>query len=116
MPHRNGRFRLIVATEPRSYRDVLAGVLEESHPQGIVVSVDPKQLERTLRRWPGALVVCSEVTPAVSELAGAWLQLAGNGEVAASSAADTQAIAYRVGLDGVLDAVKTAETHLAHLR
>jgi hypothetical protein len=116
MSHRYGRFRLIVATEPRSYRDVLAGVLEESYPQGIVVNVDPKQLEQTLRRWPSALVICSEVTPAVSELAGAWLQLAGNGEVAASSAAGTEAIAYRVGLAAVLDAVKTAEMHLAHLR
>jgi hypothetical protein len=116
MPHRNGGLRIIIANEPRAYRDALAGVLELKRPVDVVASVDPSQIEQALRRWRGALVVCSEVSPAVEELAGAWVRLGEDGEVAVSSAAEVEAMARRVGLDALLDAVDAAVMGLAHLR
>ena len=113
MPHRNGGLRIIVANEPRSYRDALAGVLEQTRPRDTVISVDPEQIEQALRRWPGTLVVCSRVSAAVNSLAGAWVRLDEDGEVVVSSAAEVEAMARRSGLDAVLDAVDSA---LAHLR
>ena len=79
MPHRNGGLRIIIANEPRSYRDALAGVLEQMRPLDTVASVDPGEIEQALRRWRGALVVCSEVSPVVDELAGAWVRLGEDG-------------------------------------
>jgi hypothetical protein len=116
MPRRNGGLRIIIANEPRAYRDALAGVLELKRPLDTVASVDPDEIEQVLRRWRGALVVCSEVSPVVDELAGAWVRLGEDGEVAVSSAAEVEAMAHRVGLDAVLDAVDAAGIHLAHLR
>jgi hypothetical protein len=79
--------------------------------------VDPGEIERALRQWPGAVVVCSEVSPVVVELAGAWIRLGDDGEVAVSSAADVEAMARRrVGLDAVLDAVDAAGIGLAQVR
>jgi hypothetical protein len=116
MPRRNGGLRIIIANEPRAYRDALAGVLEEMRPRDTVTNVEPGEIEQALRRWRGALVVCSVVSPVVDELAGAWVRLGEDGEVAASSAAGVEAMARRVGLDAVLDAVDAAGNHLAHLR
>jgi len=116
MPRQNGGLRIIIANEPRSYRDALAGVLEQMRPLDTVANVEPGEIEQALRRWRGALVVCSEVSPVVDELAGAWVRLGEDGEVAVSSAAGVQAMARRVGLDAVLEAVDAAGMRLAHLR
>jgi hypothetical protein len=116
MPRRNGGLRIIIATEPRSYREALVGVLEEMRPGDAVSNVEPGEVEHALRQSPGALVVCSEVSTAVVELAGAWVRLGEDGEVAVSSAADVEAMVCRVGLDAVLDAVDAAGIGLAHLR
>ena len=116
MPRPNGRLRIIIANEPRSYRDALAGVIKQARPRDGVMNVDPRQLEQVLRRSPGALVVCSEVSPAVQRLAGAWVRLGAHGEVEISTAAGVEAVARQGGLDAVLDAVDAAGTRLAHLR
>jgi hypothetical protein len=116
MPRRNGGLRIIIANEPRAYRDALAGVLELKRPHDTVANVDPGEIEQVLRRWRGALVVCSEVSPVVDELAGVWVRLGEDGEVAVSNAADVEATSRRVGLDAVLDAVDAAGIRLAHLR
>lgn len=116
MPHRNGGLRIIIANEPRSYRDALAGVLEQTRPRDSVISVDPGQIEHALGKWPGALVVCSEVTTVVEQLAGAWVRLSDDGEVAVSGGDEVEVMAHRVGLDAVLDAIDAAGIRLAHLR
>src|SRR5438045_8332518 len=110
MPRRNGGLRIIIANEPRSYRDALAGVLEQRHPQDTVATSEPGQIEQALRQWPEALVVCSEVTPAVEKLAGAWVRLGDDGEVAVSGGAEVVAMGRRVGLEAVLDAIDEAGT------
>jgi hypothetical protein len=115
MPTPNGGLRIIIANEPRAYREALVEVLKEMRPRDAVVSVEPGDVEHALHQLPGALVVCSEVSTAVVELAGAWVRLGEDGEVAVSSAADVEAMAHRVGLDAVLDAVEAAGIGLAQL-
>jgi hypothetical protein len=116
MPRRNGGLRIIIANEPRAYRDALAGVLELKRPGDTVANVDPGEIEQALRQWPGALVVCSEVSPIIDELAGGWVRLGEDGEVVVSSAAEVEAMVPPVGLDALLDAVDAAGIRLAHLR
>ena len=85
-------------------------------PLDTVTNVEPGEIEQALRRWRGALVVCSELSPVVVELAGAWVRLGEDGEVIVSSAAEVEAKSHRVGLDAVLGAVDAAGICLAHLR
>jgi hypothetical protein len=116
MPGRNGGLLIIVANEPRSFRDALTGVLRHARPQDSVVPVDPLEVDEALKRRRGALVVCSDVSPAVEQHAGAWVRLGENGEVEISRP-DVEAAAVQPnGLAAVLEAVNAAGTGLAHLR
>jgi hypothetical protein len=113
MPRRNGRLHIIVANEPRAYREALAGVLAARSPDDQVTIAEPSEIDPVLRRRLGALVICTEVPPVVSELAGAWVQLDADGGVAVSSFAEVQAMVRRDGLDAVLDAVDAAGESLS---
>jgi hypothetical protein len=84
-------------------------------PQDTVIEAEPGEIDQVLRRWSGALVVCNEVSPVVDQLAGAWVRLGEDGEVATSSAAEVDATSRRAGLDAVLGAVEAAGSRLAHL-
>jgi hypothetical protein len=108
MPRRNGRLHIIVANEPRAYREALAGVLAARSPGDQVTVAEPSQIDVVLRRRRGALVICTEVPPGVSELAGAWVRLGADGGGVVSNIADAQAMARRDGLDAVLDAIDAA--------
>jgi hypothetical protein len=73
-----------------------------------VTVVEPSQIDLSLRRRLGALVICTEVPPVVSELAGAWVRLDEDGGIAVSSFREGEAMARRDGLEAVLDAVDAA--------
>jgi hypothetical protein len=115
MPRRNGGLRIIVANEPRAYREALAGVLAARSPRDEVTVAEPAEIDQLLRRWIGALVICTKVQPIVTELAGAWVQLGVDGDVAVASFPEVQAMTERDGLDAVLDAIEAAGLFLAQV-
>jgi hypothetical protein len=106
---------IIVANQPRSYREALAAVLAASRPGDRVEAADPGQLEVRLAAEAGALVVCSEVSPAVSKLAGGWVQLDMDGGVVLSSLPEVEAMSRSMGLQAVLEAVARLGQALAHV-
>ncbi|MDX6548352.1 MAG: hypothetical protein QOG33_1902 [Gaiellales bacterium] len=116
MPRRNDGLHIIVANEPRAYREALVGVLAARSPRDEVNAAEPSEIDELLRRRPGALVICTEVSEIVSELAGAWVRLDAEGGVAVSSFLDGQAMARRDGLGAVLDAVDAAGESLRDQR
>ena len=70
---------VLLANEPRAYRDVLAMAIERQRP-GIAVRVgDPHLLEDEIARWRPNLVVCSETVGAARRRATSWVQLYPNG-------------------------------------
>src|SRR5438874_2263901 len=103
---------LVVANEPRSYRESLAGALAQERPADRVVAVDPGSLPAL----EGTVVICSQVTPEVARRADGWVLLRPDGDVAVSSVSDREAMAHHSGLQAVLDAVDRVADSLAHSR
>jgi hypothetical protein len=107
--------RIVVASEPRSYREALAGVLAASHPGITVITVDPSEIDARPETAAGALVLCNEVSGHVAELAAGWIRLAPDGAVDVSSTADVEAMSGPSGLDAVVRAVDAVCTALAQV-
>jgi hypothetical protein len=66
---------ILLANEPRSYRQAIAGVLRALHPGLVVAETKQATLDRTLRRGIPQLVICSRATPSVQRDAPAWIEL-----------------------------------------
>ena len=67
---------VLVANEPRAYRDVISGALRALRPGLDVATAEPEELDREfLLRLSPQLVVCSEVTQAIESFAPAWIEL-----------------------------------------
>jgi hypothetical protein len=116
MSHLRNGIRIVVASEPRAYREALAGVLSARHPGSHVVAADPAEIHRMPDAVAGALVLGNEITGRVSELAAGWIRITPEGAVHASSVADVQATGMPNGLDAVVRAVDSAYTALAQVR
>ena len=67
--------RVLVANQPRAYRDVISGALQALRPDLDVATADPGDLDEEVRRLSPYLVICSRVTGAVDSLAPAWIEL-----------------------------------------
>lgn len=68
-------FRILVANEPRSYRDAITQVLQAMRPQFSAVSEEPADLDDVLRRHEPTLVLCSRVTDWLLANIPAWIIL-----------------------------------------
>jgi hypothetical protein len=69
------RLRIIVANEPRSYRDSISGALRILRPIAEVFGADPANLDREMARLAPHLVICSHLTPTVEGGVPCWLEL-----------------------------------------
>jgi len=67
--------RILVANELTSYRQAIAVVLREHHPNVEVLEVHPETLDREVARLGPDLVICSRVTAVVEERAANWIEL-----------------------------------------
>lgn len=67
--------RILLANEPRSYRQAIAHVLRALRPCVEVEETEQAALDRELRRGVPQLVICSRATPAVQGIAPAWVEL-----------------------------------------
>ncbi|HEX6710139.1 MAG TPA: hypothetical protein VF068_07380 [Rubrobacter sp.] len=74
------RRRILVANEPRSYRETFARVFEALRPHVEAIAVDPDALDREALRLRPDLVVCGRVTPTVVAVARCWMELRVEGE------------------------------------
>lgn len=65
----------MLANDPRSYREAMAAVIRQAHPDVVVETADPGALdERTTPPVPD-LVVCSGATGAVRSRVPIWVEL-----------------------------------------
>jgi hypothetical protein len=67
--------RILVANELTSYRQTIAIVLRELHPNVEVLEVHPGILDWEVARLGPDLVICSRVTAVVRERAANWIEL-----------------------------------------
>ena len=68
-------FRIVVANEPRLYREALAGALKLQRPAYDVKDVEPNQLESALVGTKPDLVIGTKLVPALRTQDGAPLLL-----------------------------------------
>jgi hypothetical protein len=67
--------RVVVANEPRAYREVAAEVLSKLRLEVEFLLVDPRDLEETVARLHPDMVVCDEASPVVRASVPVWLEL-----------------------------------------
>jgi hypothetical protein len=67
--------RIMVAIEPRAYREAIGSTLRELRPETCVVIVLPEELDREVLRLHPHMVLCSELTATVREQALTWIVL-----------------------------------------
>lgn len=71
--------KVVLANEPRAYREVISTVLKALRPDAEVFTVNPEDLNREFVRLAPHLVVCSRITELVDRAAPAWIELYPNG-------------------------------------
>jgi hypothetical protein len=71
---------IIVATEPRSYREILSAVLQVLRPMVTIALIGPEQLEHEVVRMKPQIVLCSHATPAIEAHSLAWIIFYPNGQ------------------------------------
>ena len=104
--------RILVATEPRSYREAFVAVLRAHRPGDLVVEVAPEALAADLGDAVD-LVLCSRLTDAVSAAARGWIELYPDGGSSAVSYLRGLRTTYpQIDLDTLLELVETAENDL----
>jgi hypothetical protein len=69
------KLRILVANEPRSYREAIAGALQGLRPDAEVLTVEPEELDGEIGRGPSGMVLCSRVTSVVVNGSLAWVEL-----------------------------------------
>jgi len=69
------KLRILVANEPRSYREAISGALTGLRPDAEVLTVEPEDLDGEIGRGPATMVLCSCVTSVVVNGSVAWVEL-----------------------------------------
>jgi hypothetical protein len=66
---------ILVANEPRTYREALTLAVRAERPMLDVRTVDPSELDHEVACCRPALVVCSELSPTVEQRTAIWVLL-----------------------------------------
>jgi hypothetical protein len=65
---RGGRLRVLMANEPRAYREGIAAVISQLRPEVEIETVEPEALEPDM-------VICSKATDALKRRVRVWVEL-----------------------------------------
>ena len=71
---------IVVANEPRAYREALAAALHELRPHIEVICIEPDDLDGTVSHGHPRLVLCSRLTEALQMCCDTWILLYPNRE------------------------------------
>lgn len=67
--------RVLVANEPRAYREVFVSALQALRPAAEIVEGRPEDLDREVERLRPDLVLCSRISPVVERAVYNWILL-----------------------------------------
>ncbi len=109
------QFRILIANEPRSYREVIAAALRALRPQMEVIAVEPVMLDGEVINHNPHLVVCSEFSAVVQRHALAWVMLYPGGAGWATICIAQECVTVEhIELDRLIEVIDQTE-HLAQL-
>ncbi|MGH3090410.1 MAG: hypothetical protein ACRDSJ_24270 [Rubrobacteraceae bacterium] len=74
------KMRVLLANEPRVYREVIADALKKLRPLIEVSACEPEDLDHEVSRLRPHLVICSEASSAVRDGSLVWILLYPDGE------------------------------------
>jgi len=74
-PQREVPLRVLLANEPRSYRESIAAVFRQLRPGLQVKVVEPDALDSSVALFDPDVVICSRVTETVIERVPVWVEL-----------------------------------------
>jgi hypothetical protein len=74
------KIRIVVANEPRAYRESLADALRNLCPRAEVIIIEPAALHQYVQRFTPHLVLGSELDPDMLTGLFCWVDLYPNGE------------------------------------
>lgn len=67
--------RVLVANEPRAYREVFVSALQTLRSTAEIVEARPEDLDREVKRFRPDLVLCSRISSVVEEMVHNWVLL-----------------------------------------
>jgi hypothetical protein len=101
---------IVVANEPRAYREAFAAVLQELRPHIEVICIEPDDLDGTVSHGRPRLVLCSRLTEALQMCCDAWILLYPNGENRALiSVAGCRAVVTNIAFSHLLSVIDELE-------
>jgi hypothetical protein len=66
---------VLVANEPRAYRETIALALTALRPGADVIAIEPDELDAEVKRQQPDVAVCSQLSPIVEESVPRWVLL-----------------------------------------
>jgi hypothetical protein len=103
--------RIMVANEPRAYREVIAEAIRQLRTDLEVITVEPIELDGAIADLAPDLVVCSQLSEAIETGSFAWILLYPDGQTTAIiSIQGHQSTPASIEFTGLLAAVDQAET------
>ena len=72
---RGGRPRVLMANEPRAYREGIAAVIGQLRPEVEITTVEPNALDASISRLSPDMVICSKATDALKGRVRVWVEL-----------------------------------------
>jgi hypothetical protein len=107
--------RILVAIEPRMYREVLAFHLRQERPQSEVVLASPQTLLDEVKRTRAHLIIANEVRPTLRQMSFFWVQIHTGEQLDADIRADgCSNTLHEVSLQDLLAVVDKAKEEVAH--
>ena len=72
---RRGRPLVLMANEPRAYREGIAAVISQLRPEVEIETVEPSALDASIERFAPDMVICSKATDALKAGVRVWVEL-----------------------------------------
>jgi hypothetical protein len=70
-----GRPRVLMANEPRAYREGIAAVIGQLRPAVEIEIVEPNALDDSIKRCVPDMVICSKATETLKDRVRVWVEL-----------------------------------------
>ena len=101
--------RILIANEPRAYRDVQGGMLRELCPWAEIHITEPWQIPAEFDSFRPHLVICSELTDPIRDRAFAWVLLyPDDANLAVACVDNRQRVIQRVSMEDLVGVVEAA--------
>ena len=105
-----GRPRILMANEPRAYREGIAAVISQLRPAVEVETVEPEALDDSIKRYAPDMVICSKATETLKGRVRVWVELyPENGAISVANIGGRRMEYTEIQLPDLLSIVDKAE-------